>query len=100
MCYPTSRRYGRILPMGVLGVRGRPGSQVGDFPGPERGRILVLRGRSSATVLGLGQEGVQNLPPRLPTVWVTAPTRQVEKLGFAVNAPFDLDVGRSQLAYS
>ena len=77
-----------------------PGAQVGDLPGPERGRILVLRGKSSATVLGLGQEGVQNLPPRLPTVWVTAPTRQMEKLGFAVNAPFDLDVGRSQLAYS
>jgi hypothetical protein len=77
-----------------------PGAQVGDLPGPERDRILVLRGKSSATVLGLGQQGVQNLPPRLPTVWVTAPTRQVEKLGFAVNAPFDLDVGRSQLAYS
>ena len=77
-----------------------PGAQVGDLPGPERGRILVLRGKSSATVLGLGQEGVKNLPQHLPTVWVTAPTRQVEKLGFAVNAPFDLDVGRSQLAYS
>ena len=74
--------------------------EIGELPGQERGRVLVLRGGTSATLLALGQCGVQALPPRWPTVWVTAPTRQEERLGFAINAPFELDVGRSQLAYA
>jgi hypothetical protein len=76
------------------------GVEVGALPGPEGGRLLVLRGRTSAIALGLGQAGLLALPAGWPTFWVTAPTGEEEKLGFAVNAPFDLDKGRSKLAYS
>ncbi|WP_165251991.1 sacsin N-terminal ATP-binding-like domain-containing protein [Paludisphaera soli] len=81
-------------------IDGTPGAEVGELPGLVPGRLLVLRGRSSATALAIGREGVEGMPHDWPTIWVTAPTRQAERLGFAVNAPFDLDVGRSQLAYS
>jgi hypothetical protein len=87
-----SYSWDRMAPGGVSGV------EVGDLPG--HGRVLVLRGHSSAIVLALGPRGVLGLPAHWPTFWVTAPTGEAEKLGFAVNASFELDKGRSKLAYS
>jgi len=51
-------------------------------------------------VLRLGPEGVLGLRTEWPTFWVTSPTGEKEKLGFAVNAMFELDKGRSKLAHS
>jgi hypothetical protein len=59
---------------------------------------LVLRGSRGALLFALGTRGVTALPDDIPTIWVTAPTGEDERLGFAVNAPFQLDVGRAQLA--
>lgn len=61
-------------------------------------RVVVLRLERGAILLALGPRGFQPLEPDVPTVWVTAPTTTMEGLGFAVNGPFDLDVGRAQLA--
>lgn len=64
----------------------------------EHGRGLVLRAREGALLLAMGPRGVVPLSDDIPSIWVTAPTCMRAKLGFAVNGPFDLDVGRTQLA--
>jgi hypothetical protein len=49
-------------------------------------------------LLGLSQDGFAPLPGQVPVFWVTAPTRATPGYGFAVNGPFEPDVGRVQLA--
>lgn len=49
-------------------------------------------------LLGLGSDGFVPLPKDVPVFWVTAPTRATPGYGFAVNGPFEPDVGRVQLA--
>jgi len=49
-------------------------------------------------LLGLGSDGFVPLPKGVPVFWVTAPTRATPGYGFAVNGPFEPDVGRVQLA--
>ncbi|RME90536.1 MAG: hypothetical protein D6766_13135, partial [Verrucomicrobia bacterium] len=49
-------------------------------------------------LLGLNADGFVPLPREVPTFWVTAPTRATPDYGFAVNGPFEPDVGRVQLA--
>ena len=49
-------------------------------------------------LLGLNADGFIPLPDDVPVFWVTAPTRATPDYGFAVNGPFEPDVGRVQLA--
>jgi hypothetical protein len=49
-------------------------------------------------LLGLGSDGFVPLPKDVPVFWVTAPTRAAPGYRFAVNGPFEPDVGRVQLA--
>jgi hypothetical protein len=49
-------------------------------------------------LLALGTHGFVPLPDHFPVFWVTAPTRATPGYGFAVNGPFEPDVGRVQLA--
>lgn len=49
-------------------------------------------------LLGLGPNGICPLPEDVPAFWVTTPTRDTPDYGFAVNGPFEPDVGRVQLA--
>jgi len=51
-----------------------------------------------AILLPLGPREFRRLPKQAPTIWVTAPTKEAEDLGFAVNGAFAVDVGRAQLA--
>jgi hypothetical protein len=46
----------------------------------------------------LDERGFKALSPSTPSIWVTAPTREKLKCGFALNGPFEPDVGRLQLA--
>src|SRR4051794_36875855 len=62
---------------------------------PEASDPLVLRGETATLALLVNADGIGKLPDRFPTIWVTAPTRHEANLGFALNAPFTLDVGRS-----
>lgn len=79
---------GALAPMATTELRGTTG--------------LVLRCESreseGALLLVMGARGFVPLPETVPTVWVTAPTREEPGLGFAINGPFDLDIGRAQLA--
>jgi hypothetical protein len=60
-------------------------------------RALFLGKNGERFLFPLGLRGIEALPDIYPTFWVTAPTRMDLKVGFAVNAMFRLDVGRSQL---
>ncbi|WP_201095975.1 hypothetical protein [Thiocystis minor] len=66
----------------------------------ERGaetRALCVRTDSGALLIALEPNGFRRLPSEVPSIWVTAPTREKGALGFAVNGRFDLNVGRVQL---
>lgn len=59
---------------------------------------LVFRSGPSALLIALAPEGARRLPSAIPTFWVSAPTRSEDGVGVAVNGPFRVDVGRTQLA--
>jgi len=63
-------------------------------------RALLLGKNGERFLFPLGLRGIEVLPDIYPTFWVTAPTRMNLKVGFAINAMFRLDVGRSQLDLS
>lgn len=52
-------------------------------------------------LLRYGDQGFLPLPDDVPTIWVTAPVQETNKLkvGFAINSDFQLDPGRSNLAW-
>lgn len=70
---------------------------LGEGRGEDGTRVLVLRGERVAVALRLGATGVERFSG-VPEVWCTAPTTADWGLGYCVNAPFVLDVGRGQLA--
>jgi hypothetical protein len=80
------------------------GIEVGTLEGLDAqvSRALVFLGATGndrvQLLLGLGTDGFAALPKEVPTFWVTAPTRATPDYGFAVNGPFEPDVGRVQLA--
>lgn len=59
---------------------------------------MVFRLQEGAIFLALCPTGFVPLAKHIPSVWVTAPTRETESLGFAISAPFSLDAGRSRLS--
>lgn len=59
--------------------------------------LFVIRGDSFAIVFGLGAFGFVSLSTDVPAIWVTAPTQEHLRIGFAINAPFDVDPGRASL---
>ena len=67
-----------------------------------RADLLVMKIAlpEGAVLVGVGPEGFVSLPKDLPTIWVTAPIREQDRLGFAVNAMFEVDAGRSRLSAS
>ncbi len=80
------------------------GLEVGELAhldGNIRRALVVSRAVDNDRVqllLGLGTDGFIALPDDVPVFWVTAPTRTTPGYGFAVNGPFEPDVGRVQLA--
>lgn len=82
------------LPLGESGWR------VGGIH-PEQGALgrgLVCELPAGTMLFPLGARGLTPLPADIPTLWVTAPTRSHARAGFAVNATFALDIGRSEVA--
>jgi len=59
---------------------------------------LAFRNKEGVVFFCLGPEGFRTLPDTIPSVWVTAPTREEESLGFAFSTTFALDAGRGRLA--
>ncbi len=80
--------------------------EVGDLQVSfERGeatrRVLVMRSPRDerlAVALALSGRGVERFAGNLPTLWCTAPTRVCWDVGILINAPFEVDVGRTNLA--
>ncbi|HKB42611.1 MAG TPA: hypothetical protein VKD72_39650, partial [Gemmataceae bacterium] len=89
-------RWGQPVPVPAV-----PGVSVGLLDGSrlfQQQRVLVFDlGERRRLLIGLNPDGLCRLHDEVPTVWVTAPTRIECRVGFALNAPFDLDVGRTQL---
>jgi hypothetical protein len=82
----------RVTP-GVELVRAQPSGS-----GHKALTALALRTGKVDLLLPLDEGGFGTLPPTTPNLWVTAPTGEVLKLPFIVNAAFPLDPGRAQLA--
>ena len=65
-------------------------------------RILVFESALGSAVLRLGLDGVVTFERSerhpVPAIWVTAPTRGVPAHGLVLNAPFQIDTGRANLA--
>ncbi|MBU1737086.1 MAG: hypothetical protein KKG35_03020 [Proteobacteria bacterium] len=76
--------------------------ELGQLPMPEglhqSGFAVYFKLHDGGILLAVGPEGFRVLPVELPAIWVVAPTRESEGLGFAVNCMFDLDAGRARLA--
>jgi hypothetical protein len=80
------------------------GIEVGDLEklnGKATSALLFSRKIDSDRLqflLTLNADGFIALPDEVPGFWITAPTRTTPGYGFAVNGPFEPDVGRVQLA--
>jgi hypothetical protein len=101
------RRSGQVVRVGwhPKPVDGCPRLALGELRPTGAGNVpstigLLLNSPDVALLLALGARGFEPLPKQIPTIWVTAPTQEPCALGFVVNAAFDLDVGRAQLARS
>ncbi|NUQ55183.1 MAG: hypothetical protein HUU14_04785 [Dehalococcoidia bacterium] len=83
-------------------VNGAPPFRIGSLPGAaSRGlpaHALLVTAGAGALLLGLDARGIVRLPAHIPGIWVTAPTAEAEGAGFALNGPFELHAGRSELA--
>lgn len=62
--------------------------------------IASVKTSSGNFVFRLGSKGFHSLGVVVPKLWHLAPLLGESKLGFAINAAFDVDIGRNQLAIS
>lgn len=79
-----------------------PGVEVGELrlqgEWGDRTRAACVRAGDGSLLMILGPQGFRPLPDLVPALWVTAPTKDLSAIGFAINGRFDLDVGRERLA--
>jgi len=59
--------------------------------------LFAVRGDAFTLLFATGPMGFVPLPPDVPAIWVTAPTQEHLRTGFAINAPFDVDPGRASV---
>ena len=69
-------------------------SKNSGFPSED---LFVIRAERLAILFGLDKSGFAPLHQEVPAIWVTAPTQEHLRVGFAINAPFDVDIGRASL---
>jgi hypothetical protein len=76
--------------------------EIGELPfrgGLHQGGLSAyFRLTTGGILIGLGSGGFRKLPSEFPAIWVVAPTKESEGIGFAINSLFDLDAGRARLA--
>jgi len=60
--------------------------------------LLVVRTEEGSIALKLGASGAEIIDSKICPIWVTAPTRESDKIGFVVNGSFNIDAGRGRLA--
>ncbi len=59
---------------------------------------ITFRLKTGTVLFALSTDGFTSIHKTIPSIWVTAPTREIESHGFAVNSSFSLDAGRGKLA--
>lgn len=78
------------------------GVEVGrvQLPGETAGTttLLVIRSPEGSVALKIGPSGSETIDTKICPIWVTAPTRETDKIGFVVNGTFNIDAGRGRLA--
>lgn len=81
-------------------LRGVDGIQLGRVHHGDVNPLLAMKISldEGALLLAVDATGFVELPNTVPSIWVTAPIREQERLGFAINAMFDVDAGRSRLS--
>jgi hypothetical protein len=79
-------------------VEGQLRPICGSTQDPRRA-VVVRCGLRGDILFGLNDHGFSRVPSAIPSVWVTAPTAECHGVGYLVNAPLDLDVGRSQVTW-
>ncbi len=72
---------------------------VRETEGSPRQAVIIRCGPRGDVLFGLNESGFAPVPRDLPSIWVTAPTTEQHGVGYLVNAPLDLDVGRSQVTW-
>ena len=82
-----------------------PGIQAGTVrplrsvvPNATTSNVLLFKSEAGSLLFRLGARKFERFADQEPTVWVFAPTEEQLNLGFLINGPFSLDVGRAQLA--
>lgn len=82
-----------------------PGVQAGIIrplsglsPDVDASNVLLFMSDAGSLLFGLDARTFKRFADYAPTIWVTAPTEEQLNLGFLINGPFSLDVGRAQLA--
>lgn len=53
--------------------------------------------KHATIVMGYENGKFSSVGEDIPTIWVVAPTKEYQKLGFVINAAFRIDVGRTKL---
>jgi hypothetical protein len=61
-------------------------------------RALLFKSDYGSVLFAINASCFDAFPDDVPTIWVTAPTLELLNVGFLINGPFALDVGRAQLA--
>lgn len=87
-------------------VSGVPGCLLGALAplsyarerGHDPSRAILFQGPAGSLLFRLGPRGLGRFPADVPTIWVTTPTRERLPLGFLLNGPFAVDIGRAQIA--
>jgi hypothetical protein len=94
---PPNRQFWQWLPTLLPEV---PHMEVGEITlnGTVSRALLFRASDNAAILLALNGRGIDVLPPHVPTIWVTAPTSESARVGFALNAMFAVDPGRARLA--
>lgn len=79
------------------------GIELGEIDIPDSNQLrsmglVAFRLNKGCVLFRRDASGFLPLPLNVPSLWVTAPTREDQRFGFAVNASFALDAGRGRLA--
>jgi hypothetical protein len=74
----------------------RPMGEPSEGP---RQAVVIRCAKLGDVLLGLNESGFISMPTTCPSIWVTAPTTEKHGVAYLVNAPLDLDVGRSQVTW-
>lgn len=72
--------------------------EILDMNGSKIETGMAIRLKDGTLFLAVSPRGFTCLPENIPSIWVTAPTREKENFGFAVSSSFALDAGRSRLS--